>query len=146
MAWKDYSVSSGDTVSTPNGVGTVRRVSEQGGYAHVDVGGQLFETALGDVKKIEGNQVAAPQATPEGGSFGDPQKSEPSKSGEFKKGDKVKVKGSGRTATVSDVTQRTVKIKYTPNQKGEHSYAKKTAGEHLEKIDVGQHKQDPNTG
>lgn len=136
MAWKDYSISTGDVVQTPHGTGKVRRVSEQGGYAHVDVNGQLFETPLSDISKNSGKQDPVTGAVPEGA-----QMSDPKPEGQFQVGDKVKVKGNGRTATVSDVTQRTVKIKYTKNQKQEHGYAKKTAGEKLEKIDGGQ--QDP---
>jgi len=110
MTWKDYGVSVGDTVSTPNGVGQIRRMSEDNGYAHVQVGGQLFETALVDI-------------APEG--------AEPS--GEFKEGDRVQKKDNpNSTGKVTAVSQRSVQVKWDANGKSK-LFAKKTAGEMLEK-------------
>lgn len=108
MAWEDYSVSAGDTVSTPHGVGVVRRVS-QSEYAHVDINGQLFEVHLGDI-----------DTTAPGGSAG------------FKEGDKIqKVDNPNSTGKIVSTTQRTVTVKWDANGK-QRTFNKRDMDKHIE--------------
>lgn len=52
MAWTSI-VTSGDVVNTPQGKGTVRRISEAQGTAQVEVDGQLFEVPVADMTPAE---------------------------------------------------------------------------------------------
>lgn len=126
-------IETNDTVTTPEGVGKVRRVSGNG-TVQVDVDGQLYDFPANEVVKEEG---VMSEPTPEGDDFGDadatPMPTEPTPSDEFKVGDIVKNK-DGHKAKVTDITQRSVKVKYE-GAKHERAYPKKTAGEHLTKVE-----------
>lgn len=129
MAWKAYSVSKGDTVSTPHGIGVVRRVSEDGGYAHVDVAGQLFETQLSDItpEGAEPKQDPVTGQTPEGGNSSDTK--------DFKVGDKVQKKDNPKsTGKVTGVTQRSVQVKWDANGKS-RLINQKIVNKEIEKIE-----------
>ena len=96
MAWTSI-VEAGSVVNTPFGVGTVRRVSESG-TAQVDVGGQLYD-------------VPAAQMVPEGVI---PPKEEKKglKPWNAKKGKRVEEKDGTKHGEITEVTQRTVRVKW----------------------------------
>lgn len=144
MAWKDYKVTTGDTVSTPYGEGKIRRISEAQQSAHVDIDGQLFDVPLVDMTKIDATAAPAaasdePSAEPmaEGGEFG-----EPADPGDLQPGDKVqKVDKPSSTGKVTAVTQRTIRGKWDANGKT-FSYPKREAGQHIQKQEGEPDKQD----
>lgn len=103
--WQTY-IKAGDSVSTPMGDGTVRRVS-QNGVAQVEIGGLLFEVAVQDIK--QGSSPKGENVT-------------------LKVGQKVTDKKLGWKGEVTEVTQRTVKVKYPS---GTRHYAKREAGDKL---------------
>ena len=117
MSWKDYGITSGDTVKTPNGLGKVKRVSEQG-YAHVEIDGQLFETPLAELHKVQ-------EATPV---------DKPDDNGIYPSvGDKVqKLDNPNSTGKITKVTQRQVTVKWDANGK-ERTFPKRdiNAGKHV---------------
>lgn len=139
-------IESNDTVTTPEGVGKVRRVAGNG-TVQVDVDGQLFEFPSDQVIKEEGvepiPEIPDFDGEPEGGDIvKDVLGVEPTPSDEFNVGDTVKNK-DGHKAKVTDITQRSVKVKYE-GAKHERAYPKKTAGEHLTKVDEPNKPQEPN--
>lgn len=94
MAWTSY-IEVGKKVNTPEGKGTITRLSENTGQVQVSVDGQLFEF---------------PQAQL---SDGMPQPETPySEGGQIRPGDRVKTVDGDRKGTVSEVTQRTVRGKF----------------------------------
>lgn len=100
--WKSV-VERNDTVETPQGIGVVKRISEANGTAHVEVGTQLFEIPLSDIKQ-------APSPQPNGGGQGE--------QGEFKKGDVVAKKDNPKsTGRVKEVNERGVTVKWDANGK-----------------------------
>lgn len=96
MAWTSI-VEAGSVVNTPFGVGTVRRVSESG-TAQVDVDGQLYD-------------VPVAQMVPEGVI---PPKEEKKglKPWNAKKGKRVEEKEGTKHGEITEVTQRTVRVKW----------------------------------
>lgn len=110
--WMPYvEFKSGDTVGTPHGDGTVRRVSENGS-AQVDVDGQLFEVQLGDMSPI------------------DEKKPEAGEQEMFKVGDNVELKSDGdKKGKVTEVTQRTIRVKF--NGGGTLALRKTEAHKHI---------------
>ena len=98
MGWTTYIVN-GDKVSTPQGEGVVKRISEANASAHVDIDGQLYEVPLTELTKQE---PEAPKGTPvpEGG-----------REEVIKVGNQVTNRNSGKNGEVVDVTQRTVRVK-----------------------------------
>ena len=96
--WQTY-VNAGDQVHTPQGDGQVRRVSQTQGTAQVEVDGRLYEVPLDSISK-----AGTPAwQSPEGGQM-------------IKVGKRVETKGTGATGTVSEVTQRTVRVKMDKGQ------------------------------
>jgi cobaltochelatase CobS len=110
MAWTGYDITHGDLVGTPEGVGTVKRISETNGTAQVEVGTQLYELPLKDLQKIEG-------LPKQGGRK------------ELKAGQQVENRDTGRKGEVTEVTQRTVKVKWSNGNK--QNFAKKTANKYI---------------
>jgi MoxR-like ATPase/preprotein translocase subunit YajC len=102
MAWTSI-VENGDQVATPHGTGQVRRISQAQGTAQVDVNGQLFEVPLNQVTKTDG------EPTPQGEKMPD---ATPVSRYKVKKGDRVQNKAGSAKGTVSEVTQRSVKVKF----------------------------------
>jgi MoxR-like ATPase len=111
MAWSNV-IKNYDTVSTEHGIGTVKRISQSQNTAHVEVDGQLFEVPLESIGKVEGVQ---PQ---EGAEM-------------FEKGDLIKKTTTGREGEVTEVTQRTVKVKWSDGRS--QNIPKKEAQQELEK-------------
>lgn len=201
MAWNTYEFSPGDEVITPQGKGTVQRVSVNG-YAQVKVDGQLFEVPkadiqanpdggkapdlkdifkddkgdaaseikvgdkvkllrptggaaqpgeVGEVKDVQPNgtmHVDFPSQKNYSTSTSNVKKEEggdvpqDNKQGEeFKAGDRVTEKETGREGTVDSVTQRTVYVKYDDQKKGREGYYKSDAQDKIEKTEE-QKKQD----
>jgi MoxR-like ATPase len=120
MAWSSV-ISRSDTVSTPHGQGTVRRVSEQNKTAQVEVDGQLFEVPLESISKVE--------ETP---------------AGEFKLGDKVQKKENpNSTGTVSALDDDGgVSVKWDANGK-EGYFSGSRAKSQLEKKETKENKEQP---
>lgn len=127
MAWTSV-VTHGDTVETPHGRGTVRRVSEAQGTAQVEVNGQLFEVPSEQVTKAEGGQPV-PEAKPE-------KKATPVKPWNVKPGDRVQTKSGKNHGEVTEVTQRSVKVKFDNGDK--KSYNKREVGHSLDKEQKGE--------
>lgn len=92
--WQTY-VNAGDQVTTPQGDGQVRRVSQTQGTAHLEINGRLYEIPISDISKA--GQPAG--QSPEGEQM------------QVKVGDRIEHRGSGKQYTVTDVTQRTVRMK-----------------------------------
>lgn len=116
-------IETGDTVMTPEGEGTVRRVSGNG-YSQVEVKGQLYEFATGDLEKAKAQSQQQSQG--QGG------KPKPVQRWNVKKGDKVQKRDNPSTkGTVTEVTQRTVKVKWDANGKTA-SFEKRQVDKHLD--------------
>jgi MoxR-like ATPase/preprotein translocase subunit YajC len=135
MAWANI-IEAGEEVITPHGIGKVRRVSEANETAQVEVGGQLFEVPLEQVSKYDG--------TPSGDEAGEAKgNGTPYTEGaKIKIGDAVqKVDNPSSKGTVTEVTQRTVRVKWKANGK-EAAFAKRdiAKGKHIEKDDGTQDK------
>lgn len=109
-------IESGTHVNTPQGHGEVIRVSEAQQSAQVDIDGQLFEIPLEELTKGD-----APDATPEGDS-----------NEVFKVGQPIENRIDGGKGTVTDVTQRSVKVKYEGSS-NEVSYLKREAYKHIKR-------------
>lgn len=122
MAWTSV-IEIGKEVQTPYGVGKVQRVSETNGTARVEVDGALFEIPASKLTPVEGGNQPAPAkpAYQEGG--------------EIKVGDPVqKVDKPSSKGTITEVTQRTVRVKWSANGK-EAAFSKRdvAAGKHIER-------------
>lgn len=100
----------GDKVKTPQGEGVVRAVRGDGGSAQVYIDGRLFDIPMRDIQ--------AKQESKEGGQV-------------FEEGDRVKYKTSGREGEVFEVTQRSVKVKWSNGNK--QVFQKKQADKYIEK-------------
>lgn len=124
MGWKSI-IEHGDTVGSPFGDGTVRRVSEHG-TAQVEVDGQLYEVATEQLTKRE------PGAPGEGEPMPMPR---PVRPWSVKKGDRVQSK-TGVKGEVTDVTQRTVRGKYDSGRS--FSFPKRDISKHLDQEQGGQ--------
>lgn len=98
--WQTY-LKSGDEVTTPQGDGQVRRVSQTQGTAQVEVDGRLYEVPLSEIK-----QGSSPER----------------ESMKIIKGQKVTDKQLGWKGEIIEITQRTVKVKYPS---GTRNYAKR---------------------
>lgn len=94
MGWENsITVQTGEFVDTPHGRGEVIKVSENG-YVIVEVNGQKFEVQNSDVKK-EGQKYEL----------------------KLEKGERVQKRSTGGQGTITEVTQRTVYIKWDANGK-----------------------------
>lgn len=129
MAWTSV-IERGNFVLTPEGKGTVKRVSESQGTAQVEVDGQLYEFPVSDISNVQGEGTPTPtkDTTP----YTD--------GGEIKKGDEVqKVDNPSSKGTVTDVTQRSVTVKWDANGKT-RTFPKREvkSGKHIEKSDGGE--------
>lgn len=125
MAWNSL-ITTGDTVNTPHGWGKVKAVSQTQASARVEVDGRLFDVPLTELSR-EGEIPPFPQNFP----VGENKLIEGEEAGgqdvtEFKKGDKVKRFDSGGTGTVTEVTQRSVEVKWDANGR-KSKYPKKLA-------------------
>ena len=108
MAWKSV-IKGGEVVTTPYGIGKVRAVSEAGGYAQVEVDGQLYEVP---------NELIQGSTSSESGNAQAQSTTPYNKGGEMKKGDAVQKVGKPESkGTVTEVTQRTVRVKWNANGK-----------------------------
>lgn len=108
-------VKNGTLVDTPQGQGRVRRVSSNG-YVHVERNGQLFEVKTEDVKAV----VEAPK------------RQTPAQPHSIKQGDRVQHKSTEGEGTVTEVTQRTVRVKWD-NTGRINSYPKRDISKILNK-------------
>lgn len=118
MGWTPV-IETGSTVSTPQGEGKVRRVSQSNGTAQVEVNGQLFEVPLSDIAVKEGQPEPA---------------AKPVRSWSVKPGDRVQSKGNEKQGVVTEVTQRSVKGKWDGGVPGVHfQYPKRQVGEYLDR-------------
>lgn len=119
MAWEPVvQFKTGDMVDTAQGKGTVQRVSETNGTARVKVGDNLFEIPVSQLKAAE----QKPEAKP----------TKPVEYWKLKKGDRVqKHENPSTKGEVTEVTQRTVRVKWDANGKTA-SFAKRQAGQHLD--------------
>lgn len=128
MAWEPV-VTTGETVNTPHGVGVVRRVSAANASAQVDVKGQLFEVPL---TEISGAGEAKPGEQPKRVAYW-----------ELKKGDRVqKLDNPKSKGQVTEVTQRTVRVKWDANGKVA-SFEKRKAGQYLAHEQPGEEQKSP---
>lgn len=128
MVWAPLLIEGGDRVETPQGTGMVRRVSESNKTAQVDVNGQLFEVPLESIKKLEGG---TPAGTPEGGNNTPmPEQARPVRPWRVKPGDRVQTKSGDRKGEVSEVTQRTVRVKFDDGKT--EAYPKQKVSQHLD--------------
>lgn len=120
MAWQAM-IEHGDTVETPHGRGQVRNVSEANKSAQVEVNGQLYDVPMEAMVKSEAEDkdIEGEQPVPQEGV-------------EFKEGDRVQHNETEDKATVTEVTQRTVKVKYDSGNDG--AFPKKTAHKKLDKL------------
>lgn len=120
MAWTGYDITHGDLVGTPEGVGTVKRISETNGTAQVEVGTQLFELPLKDLQKVAGKEGTP---TPKQGGRK-----------ELKAGQQVENRDTGRKGEITEVTQLTVKVKWSNGNR--QNFAKKTANNYIKQTGV----------
>lgn len=127
MAWESViELKSNQTVKTPEGYGTVRRVSIPNQTAQVEVNGQLYEFP---VEKLSDAGEGTPStSTPDSG------KPEYLTPDNIKEGDVVRKRDSGKTGTVSKVTQRTVYVEFDNNQGEAKPYKKSTINQTFERI------------
>lgn len=139
MAGWEPILKTGDVVDTPQGVGKVQRVSENG-YARVEVDGKLYEIPVGDMKKKEG---AGTPGEPEGGDA-------PKEGKKFVEGEVIepgtpiqKVGNPKSTGKITQVTQRTITVKWDANGK-QRSFPKNEVakGKHIEKQEQQPEKQE----
>lgn len=123
MAWTPVSYKAGDLVGTPEGVGKIRRISENSGTAQVDVDGQLFEIQMGELQNLE------PTPAKE-------EKARPFVEGEvIERGQPVqKVGNPNSTGKIIDITQRTMSVKWDANGKvAKFPKREVLEGKHIEK-------------
>lgn len=110
MAWTSI-FEAGDKVVTRHGIGTIRRANQNTKYAQVEIDGNLFEVPFADMSEVG-------EAKPEEAKPYD-------QHGEIKVGDDVqKVDNPNSKGVVTEVTQRTVRVKWKANGK-EASFAKR---------------------
>lgn len=128
MAWTPV-VTSGDSVSTPQGTGRIRRVSKNG-TAQVEVDGQLFEVPMEQITKLEGEGKPMPSPGEREGEKMPEKPARPVRPWRVKPGDRVQPKDGTRQGTVTEVTQRTIKGKFDNGRK--FSVPKKDAANHLD--------------
>jgi cobaltochelatase CobS len=107
MAGWEAVIQNDDYVSTPHGAGKVRRISNINGTAQVDVGGQLFEVPLGQVTKQDKPQggtetPVTPQPTP----------AKALMPWDARRGKRVQTKDGAMKGEITEVTQRSVKVKF----------------------------------
>lgn len=102
MSWQPVIVvTPGDYVDTPQGKGYVRQVSITQGTAQVEVGKQLFEVPIADIKD-EYKEAKAKEIKMTG----------PVKPWRVSKGMRVQTKDGAMKGEVKDVTQRSVKVDF----------------------------------
>ncbi len=140
MAWTSV-IKSGMLVSTPEGTGNVKRISENQNTAQVEVAGQLYEFDLADVQEVAmtgteqvGNAEGSGEpAQASGKSYAEGE--------EIKEGDPVQKEGNPNSkGTITSVTERTVNVKWKANGKTASFPKREVAkGKHIEK-DTGEQK------
>ena len=94
MTWNSI-IENGTEVDTPFGKGTVKSQNQERGMVRVEVNGQLYETPISRVSQADNKQPANKYT--------------------IKTGDRVSLK-SGSKGTVTDVTQRTVRVELDNGQ------------------------------
>lgn len=126
MAWSPV-IENGDTVTTPHGTGVVRAISEANNSAQVEVGGQLFDVPLPETTKAK-----------EGEDFGDKPVPTQVQSHLVQKGDRIQRRERPTSkGTVTEVTQRTVRVKWDANGSISH-FTKREVQKHLDYEQSGQ--------
>lgn len=123
MSWTPITeVTAGDYVQTSFGKGNVEQVSGNG-TARVNVGGQRYEVPVSEIteKYEEGKEAPMP-----------PEEKQPNPvfPWSVKKGDRVQTKTGKDKGTVTEVTQRTVKVAFDDG--GNDKYNKKEVASYLE--------------
>lgn len=146
MAWNSYELTPGDEVVTPQGKGIIQKVSANG-YVQVKINGQLIEVPNGDAAKTgdakpDLKDVFKEAGNKEGGDVPQEANANESQADEFKVGDKVTEKATGKEGEVVSTTQRTVYVKYDEDKKRQ-GYAKQNASESIEKTEEQKKKDEP---
>lgn len=141
MAWNSYELTPGDEVVTPQGKGIIQKVSANG-YVQVKINGQLIEVPNGDAAKTgdakpDLKDVFKEAGNKEGGDVPQEANANESQADEFKVGDKVTEKATGKEGEVVQVTQRSIYVKFD-NEQGRTNYRKQTAQDKLEKTGEGE--------